>query len=78
MRDQPFTSSERLVIIHNTPHVQISVEQPIIQVPQIVDNIPVDEIVLEMLEINEQPVEQHDPQENADSILKRSTKERKS
>ena len=33
MRDQPFTSSQRLVIIHNAPQVQTSVEQPIIEDP---------------------------------------------
>ena len=48
VRDQHSTSSDRLVIIHNTPHVQMGVEQPIIEVPQAADNIPVDEVVLEM------------------------------
>ena len=78
MRDKPSTLSDRLVIFHNTPQVQMSVEQPIIEVPQAVDDIPVDEVVLEMPEINEQLVEQHDPQENVDSKLRRSTRERKS
>ena len=31
-----------------------------------------------MQEIIKQPVEQHDPQENIDSTLRRSTRERKS
>ncbi|KAL6346272.1 hypothetical protein AAG906_033068 [Vitis piasezkii] len=31
-KNQPSTSSERLVIIHNTPQVQMGVEQPIIEV----------------------------------------------
>ena len=61
MRDQPSTSSNKLVIIHNTPKVQTDVEQPIIEVLRAADNIPVDEFVLEMLEIIEQPIEQHDP-----------------
>ena len=30
---QPFMSYDRLVIVHNTPQVPISVEQPIIEVP---------------------------------------------
>ena len=30
---QPSTSYDRLVIVHNTPQVPISVEQPIIEVP---------------------------------------------
>ena len=36
MRDQSSTSSDRLVIIHNTPQVQTGVEQPIIEVPRVV------------------------------------------
>ena len=56
-RNQPSTSSDRLVIIHNTPQVQTSVEQPIIEVPQVDDNNPVDQVVQEMLEIIEQSVE---------------------
>ena len=31
-KSQPSTSSEKLVIIHNTPQVQMGVEQPIIEV----------------------------------------------
>ncbi|RVW32748.1 Retrovirus-related Pol polyprotein from transposon TNT 1-94 [Vitis vinifera] len=43
---QPSTSSDRLFIVHNTPQVQTGVErtidevQPVIEVPQVVDNIP--------------------------------------
>ena len=48
VRDQPSTSSDRLVIIHNISQVQTGVEQPIIEVPQDIDNIPVDEIILKM------------------------------
>ncbi|KAL4383566.1 hypothetical protein GQ457_15G010160 [Hibiscus cannabinus] len=76
--DQPSTSSERLVIIYNTPQAQTGVEQPINEVPQPAENTPVDQIVHENLEIIEQPVEQHDPQENVGSTLRRSTRERKS
>ena len=57
MRDQPSTLSDRLVIIHNTPQVQSSVEQSIIEDPQAADNFPIDEVILDILEINEQPVE---------------------
>ncbi|RVW46155.1 Retrovirus-related Pol polyprotein from transposon TNT 1-94 [Vitis vinifera] len=43
---QPSTSSDRLFIIHNTPQVQSGVEQtivevqPVVEVPQAVNNIP--------------------------------------
>ncbi|KAL4351255.1 hypothetical protein GQ457_06G019360 [Hibiscus cannabinus] len=76
--DQPSTSSERLVIIYNTPQAQTGVEQPINEVPQPAENTPVDQIVHENPEIIEQPVEQHDPQENVGSTLRRSTRERNS
>ena len=33
VKDQPSTSSGRLVIIQNIPQVQMGVEQPIIEVP---------------------------------------------
>ena len=48
---QPSTSSDRLFIVHNTPQVQTGVErtidevQPVIEVPQVVDNILVDQVV---------------------------------
>ena len=67
-----------MVIIQYTLQIQTSVEQPITKVPQVVDDIPVNEIVLEIPKIIEQLVEHHDPQENDDSTLKRSTRERKS
>ena len=44
---QPSTSYDRLVIVHNTPQVPISVEQPIIKVPQVVENLPDDQQVPE-------------------------------
>ena len=40
--NQPSTSSDRLIVVHNTPQVQIGVEQPIIEIPQVADNILVD------------------------------------
>ena len=61
MRDQPSTSSNSLVIIHNTPKVQTDVEQPIIEVLRAANNIPMDEFVMEMSEIIKQRIEQHDP-----------------
>ena len=57
VRDQPSTSSQRLVIIHNAPQIQIGVEQPIIEDPQVADDFPVDEVILYIPEINEQLVE---------------------
>ncbi|RVW57957.1 Retrovirus-related Pol polyprotein from transposon TNT 1-94 [Vitis vinifera] len=52
---QPSTSSDRLFIVHNTPQVQSGVErtiaevQPVVEVPQVVDNIPVDQVDQEFL-----------------------------
>jgi transposase InsO family protein len=44
---QPSTPSDRLVIVHSTPQVQTGVEQPIVEVPQAADDIPVDQVVQE-------------------------------
>ena len=54
MRDQPSTSSQRLVIMDNITSVQLDVEQPIIENPQATDDLPVDEVTLDMPELNEQ------------------------
>ena len=72
----------------NITSVQPDIEQPIIENPQVVDNIPVDEAPLDIPELqeqpldipelNQQPVEQHDPPENVEPKLRRSIKERKS
>ena len=43
IESQPSKSYDRLVIVHNTPQVLISVEQPIIEVPQVVENLPEDQ-----------------------------------
>ena len=75
---QPSTSSDRLIVIHNTPQVQTGVGQPIVEAPQTTDDNPVDQDVQELPEIIEQPVAQHDPQENVDTTLRRSTRVRKS
>ncbi|RVW82846.1 Retrovirus-related Pol polyprotein from transposon TNT 1-94 [Vitis vinifera] len=51
--------------------------QPIIEAPQIANDNLVDQVVQDSPEIVEQPIEQRDPQENVDSILRRSTRVRK-
>ena len=53
---QPSTSSHRLVIVHSTPQVQTGVEQPIVEVPQAADDIPVDQGVQELPRTFEQQV----------------------
>ena len=75
---EPSTSSDRLVIIHNTPQAQPGVEQLITEVPYIAENDPRDQIVQELPETIEQPVEQHTPQEDVALILRRSTRIRRS
>ena len=40
--------SHRLVIIHNTPQVQMGVEQPIIEDPQTTNDLPVDKVILDI------------------------------
>ncbi|KAL6345666.1 hypothetical protein AAG906_017402 [Vitis piasezkii] len=57
---QPSTSSDRLIVIHNAPQVQMGDRQPIIEVPQIANDNPVDQVVQDSPEIVEQPVEQRD------------------
>ncbi|RZB65792.1 Equilibrative nucleotide transporter 2 [Glycine soja] len=76
IESQPSTSSERLVVIH-TPQVQRDDEQQMTSIPQPVANNPVDQVDYQIPENDEQPVEQHDPQENVDVALKRSTRVRK-
>ncbi|RVW62720.1 hypothetical protein CK203_060335 [Vitis vinifera] len=69
--------SKRLIVIHNIPQVQLGDRKPIIEVSQIADHNPVDQVVQDWPDIVEQPVEQHDPQENVDTTLRRSTRARK-
>ena len=71
---EPSTSSDRLVITHNTPQVQPGVEQLIIEVPQIAENDSGDQIAQELPETVKQPVEQHAPHEDATPTLKISTR----
>ena len=74
---QPSTSSDKLIVIHNVPQVQLGDRQPIIEVPQIANDNPVDQVIQDSPEIVEQPIEQHGPQENIDLTLRRSTRVRK-
>jgi len=77
IKSQPSTSSERLVIIH-IPQVQRDDEQHMIDIPQPVADNPVDQVDHQIPKNDEQPAEQHDPQENVDAALRRSTRVRKS
>ncbi|RVX07413.1 Retrovirus-related Pol polyprotein from transposon TNT 1-94 [Vitis vinifera] len=62
---QPSTLSDRLFIVHNTPQVQSGVEQtivevqPVVEVPQAVDDILVDQVDQELPNTSEQQVEPH-------------------
>ena len=75
---QPSTSYDRLVIVHNTLQVPISVEQPIIEVPQVVKNLLEDQQVQELPHNLEQTVEPQAFQGEDGPTLRRSTRERKS
>ncbi|KAL5823734.1 hypothetical protein ACOSQ4_021634 [Xanthoceras sorbifolium] len=75
---QPSTSGDRLVIVYNAPQVQTGVEQPIIEVPQVVDNIPVDHVIQEFPETSERQVGPHIFQENISTTLRRSTRTKRS
>jgi hypothetical protein len=75
---QPSTPSDRLVIVHSTPQVQTGVEQPIVEVPQAADDIPVDQVVQEFPRTFEQRVEPHTSQEDGGTTLRRSTRPKRS
>jgi transposase InsO family protein len=75
---QPSTSSDRLIIVYNTPQVQTGVEQPIIEVPQIVDDIPIDQVVQELPRTFEQRVEPHTFQEYDGTTSRRSIRPKRS
>jgi hypothetical protein len=75
---QPSTPSDRLVIVHNTPQVQTDVEQPIVEVPQAANDIPVDQVVQEFPRTFEQRVEPYTSQEDGDTTLRRSTRPKRS
>ena len=75
---QPSTSYDILVMVNNTHKVPISVEQPIIKVPQVAENLPEDQQVQELPHNLEQTVEPQPPQGEDGPTLRRSTCERKS
>ena len=65
IESQPSTSSDKLFVVHNTPQVQTGVEQIIvevqpitedqlvIEVPQVVDNISIDQVDQELHDTSE-------------------------
>ena len=63
-----------MIVIHNTPQIQTSVRQLIIENPQAADNNPVDQVVQELPKITVQLVEQHVPEENINTTLRRTTR----
>ena len=48
---EPSTSRARLIVVHNTPEVQMDVEppQPIVEDPQVNDEVQMDQVVQELL-----------------------------
>jgi hypothetical protein len=48
---EPYTSSDQLIVIRNTPQVQTGIRHPIIEVPQAVDNNIVNEDVHDFLKL---------------------------
>ncbi|KAA8544505.1 hypothetical protein F0562_022455 [Nyssa sinensis] len=74
---QPSTSSDRLVIVYNTPQVQTGVEQLIIETPQVADDIPVDQVVQDLPTTFEQRVEPHTSQEYDGTTLRRSIRSKR-
>ena len=61
IRYQPSTSSQKFIVVHNTPQVQMGVEQPINVIHQAAENMHIDQFVQVIPIIIEQPVEQHNP-----------------
>ncbi|KAA8517333.1 hypothetical protein F0562_017618 [Nyssa sinensis] len=77
-KSQPSTSSDRLVIVYNTPQVQTGVEQPIVEVSQAADDIPADHVVQELPRTFKQRFEPHTSQEYDATTLKRSIRPKRS
>ena len=77
-REQPSTSSERLVIIQNIPQVQMGVAEPINEDPQTNAINSINQVVHEVPDMVEQLVRQHDPHGNIELTLRRSTRVRRS
>ena len=73
-----------MFIVHNTPQVQSGVErtitevQPVVEVPQVVDNIPVDQVDQEFPDTSGQQVEPHTSLEDIGATLRRSTRTKRS
>ena len=79
--DQPFSSSDRLIVIH-TPQVQQSVRQLVPEIPHTSKIDHVDQVANEeILEVVELPIEQlldqQIPQENDKATLRRSIRIRR-
>jgi hypothetical protein len=66
------------LLFTSTPQVQTGVEQPIVEVPQAADDIPVDQVVQEFPRTFEQRVEPHTSQEDGGTTLRRSTRPKRS
>ena len=75
-RKQPSTSSERLIVIQNIPHVQMGVAQPINEDPQATAGNVVDQVVHQVPDMVDQPARQHDPHGNVELTLRRSIRVR--
>ena len=75
-RKQPSTSSERLIVIQNIPHVQMGVAQPINEDPQTTASNVVDQVVHQVPDMVEEPARQHDQHGNVELTLRRSTRVR--
>ena len=74
---QPSTSSHRrTIVIHHAPSAQMRVEEPVPGPPQAGEDNLVDP-VQQIPEVVEEPVDQHAPQENVDTTLRRSTRVRR-
>ena len=73
---EPSTSRARLIVVDNTPAVQMDVEppQPIVEDPQVNDEVQMDQVVQELPIIVEQQAEPPAPQEPAGVALRRSTR----
>lgn len=61
------SSSERWVIVHNTPQVQMGDEQPIIEILQVADDVFIDEVGQQTIA---QAVVQPASQEDFDTVLR--------
>lgn len=77
---EPSTSRARLIVVNDTPRFQMDVEppQPIVEDPQVDDEVQMDQIVQELPTIVEQQAEPPAPQEPAGVALRRSTRITKS